>query len=249
MTCFSKSHLIFRLTVFVVLYYLLKSVCVLVQESKFYVAFLNVGQGDSIFINSPNYGALMVDTGPDYQANYLYAKRNIFPLCRLKYIFVTHYDKDHSGGLDRMKLYCPDATVEDNLSSGDFLKLGDVRIDILSPSNKSSNHSENDDSIIMLVRRRNLGILLTGDAGKDIIMGIVPKVLRLSGKLQVYKVPHHGSKYNTSLELMSLLKPNVCIISVGKNRFGHPSKETLDIMEKIKCKLYRTDVNGTIVIY
>jgi competence protein ComEC len=98
----------------------------------------------------------------------------------------------------------------------------------------------------MLLTRGNFETLLTGDAGLEVLEKL--PLIDLAG-LDVYKVSHHGSKYNNSFELINQLKPRYCIISVGKNNFGHPAQEVLADLKKSNCKVLRTDQDGTIVLY
>jgi len=62
------------------------------------------------------------------------------------------------------------------------------------------------------------------------------------------KVGHHGSKYSSGLDLLEKIKPQAGVISVGKNRFGHPTKEVLDRLDQVGAKVLRTDELGTIVM-
>lgn len=237
---------IFAFGIFILLYYCIRTIFVLPQNFKFYVAFLDVGQGDSFIINIPRYGQVLLDTGINYQSSYLSARNYIFPVCQVKSVFVTHYDKDHSGGLDRIARFCKGVRVYDNLSKSDFLKISDVSFYILSPPHKDTLHEENDDSLVILLKRGDFDVLFTGDAGLDVLEGIL---LDVPPGLDVYKVSHHGSSHNNSFQLVDWLKPTYCIISVGKNNYGHPSDEVLNGLEKVGCKTYRTDRDGTIMVY
>lgn len=237
---------IFSYGIFVLVYYCIRALIVLVSNSNFYMAILDVGQGDSFVINIPSYGRLLVDTGFNYQASYMSARGDISPFCQLKSVFITHFDRDHVGGLDRLTRYCKNINVFDNLSKGDSLKFGDASLSVLNPPEKNSSHEENDDSIVMLLTRGNFKALLTGDAGLEVLERLPPVDL---ANLDVYKVSHHGSKYNNSFALINQLKPRYCIISVGKNNFGHPAQEVLEDLKKSNCKVLRTDQDGTIVLY
>lgn len=228
--------------IFILIYYFVRLLA-LSGNGHFFVSFLNVGQGDSAVINIPKYGQIMVDTGPDYQSNYLSAELTVLPTCRIKAVFVTHYDQDHSGGLDRVLKYCNDIKIYDNLSKGDVIKIGEVAFSVLSPPTKNSAHQENDDSIVLLVRHRDFSALLTGDAGLGVLSAVSNKI---DMGLDVYKVSHHGSKYNTGRSLINRLRPANCVISVGKNSYGHPSKAVIGDLLTTGCKVYRTDVDGTI---
>lgn len=232
--------------VFIVLYYCARALVVLPQNSDFYISFLDVGQGDSFVINIPDYGKLLIDTGANYQSNYLFARGEVFPVCRIKAVFITHFDSDHRGGLARITRFCQGVVIHDNLSKGDVLQFSDASLTVLSPSAKNSTHEENDDSLVMLWQQANFNALLTGDAGLDILEKLDLEELP---PLTVYKVSHHGSKYNTSYQLLNRLKPRYCVISVGKNPFGHPAPEVLNDLARTDCKTFRTDRDGTVMLY
>ncbi len=227
-------------------YYVIRATLLLPVSREFYLAFLNVGQGDSIVIHSPDYGSAMVDTGYNYQANYLSARRSVFPICQLKTVIITHYDQDHVGGLDRVLRYCPTTPVADNLARGDLLALGSTRLAVLSPAVKNLSHEENDDSIVILLTRQDFTALLTGDAGTAVLETALSG---LETYVDVYKVSHHGSKHNTSLNLLNKIRPKLCVISVGRNNFGHPSPDVLRDLKLVGCRTLRTDLDGTIVLY
>jgi len=237
--------------VFISTWYLLRFLFVL-NDRFFYVSFLDVGQGDAIVINVPRLGQLLVDTGADYQSNYMYARGRVFPNCAIKSVFITHYDNDHSGGLQRILRFCRGATVYDNLSRGDVLVFNDVRVYMLSPKDKGSTHQENDASLVMLVKYNDFEALLTGDAGLSVLEAALPVVNDLkesnviNGVLDVYKISHHGSLHNSSLQLLDLLGPLNCVVSVGRNNYGHPSKEVLGAAVSVGCVLYRTDQDGSV---
>ena len=93
-------------------------------------------------------------------------------------------------------------------------------------------------SSAMMFQRENCDILITGDRNiygeKDL------------PDLEVLVVGHHGSKYSTSVELLEAGKPDIAIISVGENSYGHPTYEVLDRLTEFGCEVYRTDQQGTI---
>jgi competence protein ComEC len=243
---------LFPYAVFIAAYYLVRALFCLSQGNDFYVSILNVGQGDSIVVNIPNYGLVLVDAGIDYQSNYLSARALTLPLCGIKSVFITHYDRDHAGGLERLRKFCPELAVYDNLSYGDVVTFGAVRLYILSPAKKDSTHQENDDSLVMLLKYRDFEGLFTGDAGLSVLEPLVTVVDSykrrgiVSGDLDVYKVSHHGSPNNNSKRLLDGLKPTYCVISVGKNNYGHPGKAVLKDIADAECLIQRTDEDGTI---
>lgn len=227
---------------FILSYYLLRASSAWIAGDRYFIAFLNVGQGDAIVINIPQMGKILIDTGPDYQANYLSAKYDKIPFCTIKAAFVTHYDSDHSGGMQRILRYCPNMTIYDNVSAGDVLKFKDVSLQILNPQTVSK-RTGNNESLVIKVERGSFSALLTGDAGLDVLNKLQ------NGGIDVYKVSHHGSEFNTSFELLNRFKPRICVVSVGKNNYGHPSGKVLSYINSSKCRLYRTDVDGTVMVY
>lgn len=243
---------LFPYTVFIVGYYLVRILICLPQNGKFYISFMNVGQGDSFVINIPSYGQVLVDTGVDYQSNYLSARTSPFPVCNIKSVFITHYDGDHAGGLERISKFCRNIAIYDNLSYGDVVDFDAVKLYVLSPLKKNSTHQENDDSLVMLLKYYDFETLLTGDAVLDMlepvskIIGDYKNKGIILGGLDVYKVSHHGSPYNNSKNLVDALKPVYCIISVGKNNYGHPSKDVIQDLADAGCVVQRTDKDGTI---
>ena len=90
-------------------------------------------------------------------------------------------------------------------------------------------------------------MLVTGDVEKVVERELV-REHDLSG-MELLIVPHHGSKYSTSDELLTALRPETAVISTGYNRYGHPTQETLDILEKYNVNVLRTDKLGRIVLH
>jgi len=205
-----------------------------------------VGQGDSFVIDIPEYGHVLVDTGENYQSNYLSARSTVFPVCSIKSVFITHYDRDHAGGLSRIKKFCRNIRIYDNFSRGDTLRFSDVYFYVLSPAHKGTTHEENDESLVLLLKKGGFSALLTGDAGLDILENLLPG---LPAGVDIYKVSHHGSPHNNSFKIVDWLKPKYCVISVGENNYGHPSKDVLADLDRAGCKVYRTDKDSTVVLY
>ncbi len=100
----------------------------------------------------------------------------------------------------------------------------------------------NDTSIVLQLSFGQSRALLTGDITQE-----VESQLDLR-KVEILKVAHHGSKFSTSEEFLSKIKPKLAIISVGENRFGHPAQETLERLNKFGIKVLRTDEQGDIEI-
>lgn len=128
-----------------------------------------------------------------------------------------------------------------------------ICIDILWPTSnlEISENALNNNSIVAKINYKNFSILLTGDieekAEKKILENYQNNQRIL--KSNVLKVAHHGSKSSSTKDFLEKVKPDIAIIGVGKrNKFGHPNCSTLENLNRINCKIYRTDENGEIKI-
>lgn len=259
---------------FVIVYYLIRFIVLYPYAKNFYAAFLNVGQGDSFVVNMPKYGKILIDAGPNYQANYLIAKGNFLPICDIKLVFITHYDSDHSGGLERILKFCSNAKVSDDVSRSERILIDNLFIEILWPEDsKNLGRKDNEDSLVLFIdykkypnlankkgeknkritsekvkdaKSKHFSFLITGDSPTSVLEKLP---LERYQSVLFYKVSHHGSKHNTSELIVKKLKPKYCIISVGKNRYGHPHKEVLSILQENGCFIHRTDLHGTLMVY
>ena len=98
----------------------------------------------------------------------------------------------------------------------------------------------NESSVVMKVNFGQFCAYLTGDIPKEILESLINK------SCQVLKISHHGSKTGTNQEILDSIDPKVAIIQVGKNSFGHPHKEVLEMLGSKGVKIYRNDINGVI---
>ena len=224
---------------------------------------LDVGQGQAIVLQSEG-KTFLVDCGGDSDtaaADAAAEKLLSMGISRLDGLILTHYDRDHAGGaiylLSRIRadaLYLPDCIDTDGYSEplkqmpqavmvDDHMQIsfGAVTIKLITTDYGISN---NESGLCVLFQRENCDILITGDRNsygeKDLLRQIdLPD-------LEVLIVGHHGSKYSTSVELLQAGRPDIAIISVGENSYGHPTKEVLDRLTEFGCTVYRTDQQGTI---
>lgn len=139
---------------------------------------------------------------------------------------------------------------------GDLIKEGEsLALKILWPSKEAVKISEqnisksniklNELSIVFELKYENFEGLFTGDAGSWVLESIASDV----GDIDFLKVPHHGSKTGISSPLLSIIDPELAVISSGKeNRYGHPSSFTLDLLNLSDVKTLRTDQEGEIEI-
>lgn len=239
------------------------------------VAFLDVGQGDSIFIEAPNGSQVLIDGGPNKSVLRELSKVMPFYDRSIDIVIATHPDKDHIGGLpDVLELYEISTFIESGATSntgvynaltdavtfnsvpqvaarrGMVIVLDEYRgifLKILFPDRDVSKTNSNDASVIAQLVYGETEFLLTGDAPQKIEKYLVS----LDGKnleSDVLKVGHHGSKTSTSELFLGFVSPKYTVISAGAdNRYGHPHKEVLSILEKFNIPMVNTATAGTII--
>lgn len=238
------------------------------------VAFLDVGQGDSIFIQAPNGNQILIDGGQNKAVLRELSKIMPFYDRSIDVVIQTHPDADHIGGLiEVLKRYNVDLVIESGVESdtsiyktirgivdkkeienilarrGMRIKIDDgAYIDILFPDRKVAGLDPNDASVVTRLVYGGSSFLLTGDSPKKIEKYLVyldEEVL----DVDVLKIGHHGSKTSTSEILLGYASPEFAIISSGgNNKYGHPHKEVTDLLEKFEIEILRTDELGTIVL-
>jgi len=109
---------------------------------------------------------------------------------------------------------------------------------------KTEHKKLNDFSLVFLLSYKGLEVLLMGDADSR-IQGEMMRINSLN-QVDILKFPHHGSKTGIAEEFLAKIKPKEAIISVGRNSYGHPTTEALDLLKKYGVKVRRTDLEGEI---
>lgn len=229
------------------------------------VTVLDVGQGQCILLQSRGQNYL-VDCGGDSDeaAADLAAEKLLgMGVSRLDGLFLTHYDRDHAGGVDKLLtridtdlLFLPageDETRDWDAIAGESrcvrveeltdLTCGSVKLTVYPPALKNSG---NDSSLAVLFQTESCAILITGDRSsfgeRRLIAQGIPDV-------DVLVVGHHGSASSTCPELLEAARPEIALISVSAdNSYGHPAQSVLDRLRAAGCTIYRTDQCGTIVV-
>lgn len=231
------------------------------------VSFFDIGQGDSIFIETENGFQILIDAGPDNSVLYELEKTmGIFDKT-IDLVILTHPDKDHYGGLTGVfELYDVDKfiwTGQENESddfqrfkgligdyvqvyAGDKILIDDIVLSILNPVYQNEASSFNDNSVVCMLEHEDSSFLLTGDITSKKEKEILNN---FNIEADILKIAHHGSKHSTCEEFIESVNPEIAVISVGENSYGHPGKEVLDILFKNNIKTLRTDRDGTIVFY
>ena len=237
------------------------------------VAFLDVGQGDAIFIEAPNGNQFLIDGGPNKSVLRELSKQMPFYDRTIDGIILTHPHLDHYAGLNEvMKKYKVNLEMDpgtkvkgagfgefENLAKiknirslyakrGIKINLGkDLRLDILLPVINDKNLSEHDGMLVSRLVYKNNSFLLTGDMEDNLenfLLSFGDNV-----KSDVLKVGHHGSRTSTSERFLGLVNPELAVISAGKNnKYGHPHQEVTDRLASFEIPTLRTDEKGTIIL-
>ena len=240
------------------------------KDNNLKVIFFDVGQGDSIFIETSQGHQILVDGGPNNSVlNNLEKFMNPFDKS-IDMVILTHTDKDHLGGLiSVLKIYDVDVFVWTGAASDsnlfyelnellankkvvtvdafDKIWAGDIELQIYNPiKDVNTIKDSNATSIVFKLIHGNSKFLLTGDLPSNFEDDLIEK---FNLKSSILKVGHHGSKYSTSEEFVKAVYPSCAIISVGKNNYGHPAEEVLNLLQDNNIKTLRTDTHGNIVFY
>ena len=130
----------------------------------------------------------------------------------------------------------------------------EIRLRVLWPDskNKINENVLNNNSLVCKLEYKNFSIMLTGDIEEIAEKAILAKYKRNVKilKSNILKVAHHGSKSSSTEDFIKAVMPEIALIGVGKdNSFGHPSDGTIERLNKIKCKILRTDENGEIELF
>ena len=213
----------------------------------FQVYTLNIGQGDCSVIVEPFYkSVVMIDCGQSlYRDN---VERIIFPFLENKNIhtidtlILTHDDFDHSGGYDHLK---------EKVKIKQVIKNSKDKVNVEYPFylllQKRMAKDENDSSIISYFTYDHLNYLFMGDASKEIEKQLMDTY---DLKADVIKIGHHGSNTSSDAAFLDSLDCKIALISAGyKNKYDHPSTETLTTLDHLHIHTFCTSTNGSIAIY
>jgi competence protein ComEC len=245
------------------------------QERALTVAFLDVGQGDAIYIESPTGVDLLIDGGKDRSAVRELPKI-MGPLDRrIDIVLATHPDADHIGGLPEVLSRYGVGTVLESGKAGDSsqadrlidsirreagavygiakqgmrIHLGDgAYADVLFPEGNASQLREtNDASVVLRLVYGESEFMLTGDAPSWVEERLVQEY-GTGLTSDVLKAGHHGSRTSSSDAFLSAAMPQTVVVSAGKdNPYGHPHPEVLENIREIGAAIVSTAESGTIV--
>ena len=240
------------------------------------VTFLDVGQGDAAFLQSPSGKTMLIDGGPESAFSTIDQFLTARGVVGLDTVIASHLHADHIGGLIQLvdtypigNFYYPpfdadsetyfqlldalkesQATVSSPLAGKDTLLPWDdaVEIRILAPY--QVDYSDfNDTSYILRVSYGDTAVLFTGDAtslSEKLALKALPNHYFHA---DVLKVGHHGSSDSTSEKFLKAVSPKIAVISVGKNNdYGLPDEALLDRLNDAGVTVYRTDESGSITL-
>ena len=238
------------------------------------VAFLNVGQGDAIYIEAPNGNQMLVDGGPPSGA-VLRELGRVMPFWdrSLDVVLATHPDQDHVGGLPSVlaRMRIDNVITSENTSDtgaynafekaiaeesshrilarrGEKIILDEgVVFEILFPNMNTAGWETNTASIVARLSYGDQSFILTGDSPLSVEKYIVGKN---AGALHssVLKLGHHGSLTSSSKVFLSAVDPEYAVISAGKdNKYGHPHREVTDLLSELKIPSISTAERGTVI--
>lgn len=236
------------------------------------IEILDVGQGDSILIRSPEGKTALIDAGPTRDAALKQLRRK--GIKSLDLVAVSHHHSDHYGGMDQvvramkpryflasrsghttsmyLKLLktveAEGITVIEPTARVRKIELGSMELTIF-PQPPEDRKEENNNSIGLRVRYGSFSILLTGDSEETERQWWLKNHPDLVRGCTILKLPHHGSRNGTDARWLRIVAPELAVASLGRNNdYGHPHSETISLLRRTGLPLLRTDQVGTITI-
>jgi competence protein ComEC len=236
----------------------------------------DVGQGDGLALNAGGSRAVVVDTGPDPRAMDRCLRR--LGVGELPVVVLTHFHADHidglpavladhragevdvtatedpPGGAREVRRWTTAAHVPERVPPlGEVRRVGDLTWQVIGPVQPASgaDHGEggtvaNNASLVLLVRTRGITVMMGGDMEPEAQQALARALPGL--RVDVLKVPHHGSRYQDP-ELLTSLGARLAVISVGAdNDYGHPASSTLGLLRQAGMRVQRTDLDGDVAV-
>ena len=241
------------------------------------VAFLDIGQGDSIYIEAPNGRQMLIDAGPGSAVLSKLAEIMPFYDRSIDILLATHTDADHIGGFSSVFNHYDIGLMFENGAEGSTAtyqrleatrvaygvnkliarkgtrivldKEKNVYVDILFPDRDVSHMDSNDGSIVCRLVYGSESFMLTGDATMKTEKWIMDTNNSEVGlHSNILKLGHHGSKYSSSMSWLKTIHPDEAIISAGLyNKYGHPAQDTLDRLARLHIPYLSTLGKGSIL--
>lgn len=266
MIFYKKLKILFIFLIFIIVFDLL----IPYLDNNGYVYFFDVGQGDSSLIVSPNRkDVVLIDTGGvvGYKQEEWKDKKEYLVsdgvvsflksqgIKKIDLLILSHADADHAKEVENIyqKIKIKNLKINDG-NIGKYEQIALELIDsynyetkgmILKYLNYKEYKDENADSVLTYMKIYNTQILSFGDATKEAENDVVSKYNL--NDVDILKLSHHGSKTSSSEYFLSKIKPKIGVISSGRNnRFNHPSRETIDTLNKLNIFYLNTQTSGTV---
>jgi competence protein ComEC len=237
------------------------------------VAQCDVGQGDSLVVNLGADRAIVIDVGPEPVAEDKCLKN--LGIKEIPLLILSHFHADHVGGLSgllkgrtvnqvwisnnlepelhsKLALNSLKSSQIVRVQKGLTAQVGEVRLKVLWPEATARTFEElpgegsaiNNSSIAVIAQSSDWSLFSAGDLEPP----AQHELINLVGPVDIYKLSHHGSKYQDE-GLMKALSAQIALISVGaKNPYGHPAKESIDSLTRLGTQVFRTDTDGAIAV-
>ncbi|OGK20490.1 hypothetical protein A3C23_00415 [Candidatus Roizmanbacteria bacterium RIFCSPHIGHO2_02_FULL_37_13b] len=267
------------MTGFVFLFLSLVLVGLSIINNKTKIVFCDVGQGDGAYIRTVNNIDILIDAGPSKNILTCLGKYMPLYDRTIEYALLSHFQTDHYGGysyiLERYKINNFIITKSQNktkkaqelsklikqkvrstieIQSGDKIVLSNKSgLLFLWPDKEVMSYltDTNETSQVVLFYQDNFQALFTGDITPDRLSMILHTKLHLAqgDRLDVLKIPHHGSRHNLNKQILELADPILSVISVGKsNSYNLPSSDVLDLLKTLKLSFLLTSELGDVII-
>jgi len=251
---------------------LFSSSVIFAEDDGLELYFIDVEEGDSTFIKLPDGKNLLVDAGSPAAGHGLVKYLKSIGTRQIDHLIFTHPHDDHIGGVfkilsefevkkfydnglnnfqsaiyrDYLKFVRSDLAKYRVLQAGEHLSFGDLKIEVINPLLPPTGNL-NEDSIVLRLRYGGIAILLAADMG---VLG-ERRLLNIGTELksQILKVGHHGADNASSEEFLAAAGPQAAVITVSAiNKYARPEQGTLNRLERAGIKVYRTDLNGHIIL-
>jgi len=232
------------------------------------ITMLDVGQGDSLHIRYPDGTSALVDTGglrsrqggesfigERIVGRYLWEER----ISKLRFVLISHPHEDHVRGftflkaafrIDKLHYYDPHPSypseISQKLCAGATFEVGEVHHRVLyPPCARPEALSQNEASLVVLLRYREFTMLFTGDIERKPEIELIPTVRPVT----ILKIPHHGGRTSSSEAFLDAASPEGALVSAGRsNSFGHPSPEVLARYRYLGIPVFTTPEQGSLRI-
>jgi len=235
-------------------------------EGTLRLTMIDVGQADALLLVGPDGTSLLVDGGKSGSDDEIETALADAGVSELDYTLLSHMHADHLGAMDEvlaahpevLRCYDHGGTATTNayadyadeatgcrttLHSGDSIDLGPgVQAEILHPGSPGDS-DENANSIVLRVSFAGVTMLLGGDCPEDDCEEDLDP-----GIIDIYKVHHHGSASSSSASFLDRIQPELALISVGNNSYGHPTDSAMDRIEAAGASIMRSDLHGDVTV-